>query len=202
MKTTVDTAIAVMAVFIFAGASAAEAQTPQPRPQQAQPQQKVLNELSAFQERSRKVQEELTAIAQKAVKANPQLMDMHKELMAVYERKLTEYGYPSEEEIQALREMQQKMQTAGEGGVDEAERQRLTDQFNASVAKLQKAQQKAQSDPKVQAAQKKFNQARLDAMQKVNPKTMELQKEQADLQSKIEKLRQSLQTAVQQAPQQ
>jgi chaperonin cofactor prefoldin len=31
---------------------------------------------------------------------------------------------------------------------------------------------------------------------------MELQKEQADLQSKIEKLRQSLQTAVQQAPQQ
>jgi hypothetical protein len=208
MMTIRNTMMTMMAAACFAGASAAEAQL-QP-PQQAQPQQtdieaqrtQILQELNALREQGIQVQSELTAIAQKAAEANPSLMGLHGNLVTVYQSKLTEYGHPSEEELQELRVMQQKLQTPGAEGMDEAERRRLTDQFNAEVAKLQEAELKAQNDPAVKQAQAEFDQTRLETMQQLDPKTMDLQRKQEDLQAHINRLQQSLQSLLQQTPQQ
>jgi len=211
MKTTVKTVMAIMAAACFAGAGSVEAQMEQPQePRQVQPRQgdaearraEVMNELNTVQAQSRRVQEELASIARQAIEENPELSELHDHLMTVYQRKLTEYGYPSEEELQNLQAVQQRLQTAGAGDLDEEERHRLTQQFNAAVAKLQEAQQKAQSDPEVENALERFSEARIEAMQEVNPDTMELQREQEKLESRSNELQQALQSLLQQPPQQ
>ncbi|NCC52424.1 MAG: hypothetical protein EOM20_14565 [Spartobacteria bacterium] len=205
MKKLVKTTL-IMVAACFLGALAAKAQMQQQAyPHQTQPHRtaaeaertKLLNELNALQERTRVIQDKLMIIAQKAVEANPQLTALHNNLVTVYESKLTEYGYLDEAEQQKLQEVQQMLQTPEAGDIDDAERQRLTKQFHAEVAKMQEAQQKAQSDPEVQQAQAELDQARLMTMLECDPDTTALQEEHQELQSKINHLRQSLQSAVQ-----
>ena len=181
----------------------------QMQPQAAQPQQseaasrriQLLDEINTVQERASELQQQIDTIARQAQEQNPEMQQLHADLMALYEKKLAEYGYPSEAEIQKLRDMQQRLQTPEAGEMDEAERQQLTQQFNAEVAKLQQAQESALMDTAVQAAQQAFEQARSKAMSEVNPEAQALEREFQTVQNKLEQLRQQLQQVLQ-APQQ
>lgn len=181
----------------------------QMQPQAAQPQQseaasrriQLLDEINTVQERASELQQQIDTIARQAQEQNPEMQQLHADLMALYEKKLAEYGYPSEAEIQKLRDMQQRLQTPEAGEMDEAERQQLTQQFNAEVAKLQQSQESALMDAAVQAAQQAFEQARSKAMSEVNPEAQTLEREFQTVQNKLEQLRQQLQQVLQ-APQQ
>ncbi len=203
------TMTALMSAVCFAGVHVAEAQMqppapPQPAPQaEAEAQQaRVMQELTALHEQSGRIQEKLTAIAQEAVEANPEIMELHSSLMATYQSKLAEHGYPDEEEMQRLVAMQQQLQSPGAGDMDDEARTRLTQEFNAGVAKLQEAQEAAQNDPEVRKAQAEFEETRLEAMQEVNPRTEELQRQEEKLQAEMQELRLSLQPGMPQAPRQ
>ncbi len=181
----------------------------QVQPQAAQPQQseaaeqrtQLLEEMNAVQERASTLQQRINAIAEQAQVENPDLQKLHADLMGVYQKKLAEHGYPSEAELQQLREMQQRLQAPGAGEMDEVERQQLTQQFNAGVAVLQDAQEKAQMDTEVIAAQQTFEQARSKAMSEIDSESQALEREFAEVQGKLEQLRMQLQQMLQ-APRQ
>lgn len=156
--------------------------------------QEIMEKMTKIQERAREVQQELQNIDKKAREANPDIQKLEDKLMDIYREKLDKYGYPSEKELEKLQEMQKRLQG---GDVDEAERQKLTQQFNEEVAKIQEARQKAQSDSQVIDAQKSLENVRTKAMSKIDPKTEKLQSEMEDIQSKLEELRGELQKIMQ-----
>ncbi len=156
--------------------------------------QEIMEKMTSIQERAREVQQDLQKIDKKAREANPDIQKLEDKLMDTYRKKLDEYGYPSEKEMEKLQEMQKRLQG---GDVDEAERQKLTQQFNEEVAKIQEARQKAQSDSQVIDAQKSLEKVRTKAMSKIDPKTEKLQSEMEDIQSKLEELRGELQKIMQ-----
>jgi chromosome segregation ATPase len=201
---TVIMGIMVASCVVATGQAWAQMQQQAAEPQQSEAEAErtqLLEEMNTVQERARVLQQRINTIAQQAEEANPDLQTMHADLMGVYQKKLAEYGYPSEAELQQLREMQQSLQAPGAGEMDEGERQQLTQQFNAGVAKLQQAQDEAQRDTEVQAAQQAFEQARSKAMSEIDSEAQALEREFAEVQGKLEHLRMQLQQMLQ-APQQ
>lgn len=187
---------------IMAGSSviAASQAWAQMQPQQseaASKQSQIMERINTAQTRASTLQEQINAIAQKAQAENPVIQSLHEELMKTYETKLAEYGYPNEAEMQKLREMQQRLQTPGDNEMGEVERQQLTQTFNTEVAKLQVAQEKAQRDAEVIAAQQALEKANSEAMNEINPEAQALQRELEIVQEKIENLRLQLQEALQ-----
>jgi|GEM_PF-2915470 chromosome segregation ATPase len=207
MTTTIKTMMTMIAVASFAGAGVTHAQMQESR-QQGENQTRmtevdtqredIMNELNTLQEESQKAQEKLADIAQQAVEMNSNIMDLHTKLMDIYQDKLAEYGHPSDEELRRLQTIQQQLQSPEAGNMPEEDRQQLTQEFNAGVAQLQDAQQKAQRHPEVEQAQKAFEDERMKTMIEIDPETEELQSEVEDLQAEIEAIRQSLQSSLQQ----
>jgi chromosome segregation ATPase len=169
-------------------------------PEMTEERAQLMEEMSQAQERAREIQTQLGESARQVQEQNPELQRLHNELVAIYQSKLMEYGFPNEAEMQQLQAMQQRLQAAATGGMDEAERQQLTQRFNAEVAKQQAAQEKAQNDPQFVAAQQAFHQAQSQAMSEVNPQAAMLQQELAEVQGRIEQLQIELQQVLQ-APQ-
>ncbi len=161
----------------------------------------LMDEINKVQERASLLQQRINAVAQQAQEQNPEIQKQHADLVDIYQKKLVEYGYPNEAEMQKLQKMQQRLQAPRASEMDEAERQQLTQQFNAEVAKLQQAQEKAQRDAAVQAAQQAFEQTRLKAMNEIDPEVQNLEREFETVHSKLEQLRMQLQQVLQ-APQQ
>jgi hypothetical protein len=178
----------------------------QPQAAQTQPAEdadqraQVLAEMNKVQERAGEIQRRLNDIAQQVQEQNPDLQKQYAELMDIYQNKLDEYGYPSEEEMQKLQVMQQRLQAPEAGNMDDAERQRLTQEFNTEATKLQEAQEKAQDDPEVVAAQEAFEEARLKAMSEIDPQAPDLLSKLEDIYEELDALRLKLQQ-VMQAPQ-
>ncbi len=182
----------------------------QMQPSDAQPQAdqsgadarrtQLLDEINKVQERASALQQRINAVAQQAQEQSPEIQKLNADLMDIYQKKLAEYGFPNEAEMNKLREMQQRLQDPGESGMDEAERQQVTQQFNAEVAKLQQAQEKAQRDAAVLEAQQAFEQARSKAMSEIDPQVQTWEREFETVHSKLEQLRMQLQQVLQ-APQ-
>jgi chromosome segregation ATPase len=162
---------------------------------------KITEQMQEVQKRASALQQRINTVAQKAQQQNPELQKLHAELMDIYKKKLAECGYPSDAEMQKLREMQERLQNPGASEMDEAERQQLTQQFNAEVAKMQEAQEKAQRDAAVLTAQQAFEEVRSKAMREIDPKVQKWESEFETVNSKLEELRMQLQQ-VMQAPQQ
>lgn len=200
MRTKGRLMMGMMAGICVAALGSAWAQVQPPPPETTEKRAQLLDEMSQAQERAREIQAQLNASAQQAQELNPDLKQLHTELVEIYQSKLTEYGFPNEAEMQQLRVMQQRLQAAETEGMDEAERQQLTQLFNAEVAKQQAAQDKALNDPQVLVAQQAFNQANSQAMSEANPQAPALQQELEEIQAHIEKLHVELQQALQ-APQ-
>jgi len=198
-------AAAFMGIMVVSGIVAAGPVRAQMQPQAAQPQQsgadaertQLLDEINRVQERASALQQRINKVAQQAQEQNPEIQKLHAELMDIYQSKLAEYGYPSDAEMQELREMQQRLQAPGASEMDESERQRLTQQFNAEVANLQQAQDKAQGDAEVLAAQREFEETRSKDMSEIDPDVQALEGELETVQGKLEKLRMQLQQALQ-----
>jgi chromosome segregation ATPase len=196
--------VAVMGIMVVSCVVATGPAWAQMQPQAAQPQQsgvdakrtQLLDEINKKQERASALQQRINAVAQQAQEQNPDIQKLHADLMDIYQKKLAEYGYPSETAMQKLREMQQRL-TTEQGSMDEAERQQLTQQFNTEVAKLRQAEEKAQRDAKVQAAHQAFVQARSKGMSETDPDIQTLEREFETLQGKLEQLRMQLQQVLQ-----
>lgn len=206
MNRNVITIVGIMAgaCLVFTGSAWAQMQQRAGQPQQPETAQKrteLLEALEGMQQRATMLQQRINAIARQAEEQNPDLQKLHADLMDVYQKKLAEHGYPSEEEMQQLRDLQERLQIPGASDMEDAERQRLTQQFNAGVAKLQESQERAQSDRAVLAAQQAFEQARVIAMSEIDPEAQALEREFKAVQGKLEDLRTQLQQVLQ-APRQ
>ena len=159
----------------------------QPSPEVSQ----TMEQLGRLQQQGQEIEHRLNAIAQRAVEKNPELSTMRDEVVELYQEKLHEYGYPSEERLRELQQMQIKLQTAGD--MDTQERQELTQQFNADVATMQQAEQQAQNDPEVQPALQELNAARERAMAKIDEDFPRLQQQHAQIVAQMQALQQELQ---------
>ncbi len=159
---------------------------------------RIMDAMNSVQKDASEIQAKLNAAAQQAQEQTPEIQELHNKLMETYQDKLDEYGYPDQAGLQELRDIQQRLQTPADGEKDEAERVQLTQQFNTQVAKMQEAQEKAQSAPEVIAAQDDFLKVRSEAMTEVDPQVPALEQELEGLQSRIESLRQAMQQVQQQ----
>lgn len=164
--------------------------------QQAQPAQPAQQEqkdnpaakLQELRQRSQTIQQKLEEIARKANEKNPDIEKTQLRLQELYQGKLDEHGYPSDEELQGLREMQQRLQTADD--LDAEERQQLTQEFNEKIGVMREAEQKARGDEEVQKALEKLEKMRSEAMNEVDESAEDLQQELQELQTEIQKLQQ------------
>ncbi len=145
----------------------------------------------AAQQRSQQLQSQLNNIAAEARQKNPHIAKMEERLQELYQSKLTEYGYPTEKELQDLQKMQARLQSQEEDMAAD-ERQRLTSEFQKKLAALQESQSRAQENEEVQTALQQFQQAQSKAMSDVDEKAPEIQRELSRLQQEIQQLHQQL----------
>jgi septal ring factor EnvC (AmiA/AmiB activator) len=190
------------AVFCMIMASGlTHAQLVQPQQGQAQDQPaaqganqeytKILANLQELRTRSQQLQGQLSKIEQAAKQKKPELATMQNDLTVLHQKKLKEVGYPDEEQIQKLRNIQQQLQTPG--GIDDQERQQLTQRFNAEIARMQKSQETVRRDPEIREESRKYEQARMKAMTEVDGETPELQRQLSRKQQEFEQWQQKMQ---------
>ena len=159
---------------------------PPPAPQPQPPQDDAAAQINALQRERTEVMERLQKIAQEATEANPELREQEETLYALYREKLEEHGYPGEDEIEELQQIQNRLQT--EADMDENERATLSRQLQEAVVKLQAAQQAAQQDEEVQQSEQALRQARSEAMEEVDPEAGQLENKLTEIDEKMQKL--------------
>ena len=170
---------------------------PAPRVETENPQAQMIAQIRELEQRGQEIQTQLQQIAQQAMQANPELQEQQQALQELYNEKLEEHGYPSDERIVELQQMQNQLQQ-GAGELTDAERQELTQNFQAEVQAMQAAQMQAEQDAEVQQALQAQQAAQETAMAEVDSSTPELQQELEQIASQLEELQMRMQQLMQQ----
>jgi hypothetical protein len=170
---------------------------PAPSPETTDLQAELVTQIRELEARGQDVQTQLQQIAQQAMQANPELQQQQQHLQELYNEKLREYGYPSDERIVELQQMQNQLQQGGEAMTD-AERQALTETFQAEVQSMQMAQMQAEQDAEVQQALRAQQSAEETAMTEVDANTPQLQQELERIAAELEELQARMQSLMQQ----
>ena len=173
---------------------------PAPQVQPAPPQDDAAAQINALQRERSEILARLQQIAEEAIEANPELKEQEETLYSLYREKLDEHGYPDDDEIENLQNMQNRLQT--EQDMDAEERGRLSRQLQEAVVKLQEAQQAAQQDEEVQQAEQKLRQARSEAMEEVDPEAGEMEEKLTEIDEQMQELQQELAQGMRQMQQQ
>jgi chromosome segregation ATPase len=147
-----------------------------------------------------KTSEKIEEIEREAQENNPSIEQKRIALMELYREKLDEYGYPDDSELEQLRAIQIELQSPE--NLDSNEREKLQQDFQQGVEKLQTARDKTQNDSEIQEMQVDFAQERLDTMKDIDPEVEEMQKRLEQLQLELMQLRQDMQMIIQQQHQQ
>ena len=128
--------------------------------------------------------QELTAIEQQAVEANPALQEKRERLQSMLMETMTEQGAEPEARISRLEELQPKLSGSR---VNSEEREELMQEFQQEQQALMQAQNEALNVPEVRAAQQELQEETFAAMKAINPETEQL----------VERLREAQQRAQQ-----
>ncbi len=174
------------------GAGLVLAQEPPPPPPQPQqpPAVEGQAELQQLQQRAQQIEARLSEIAQQALQADPELQAMQDDLETLYRAKLEEFGYPDEAKLAELQAMQRQLQTAE--GMDPAERDALTQEFQAEVTQMQQAQMQAQQDTEIQGAIAEVQDARTEAMGEIDPEAPALQQQLEQIIGQLQQIQQQM----------
>ncbi len=175
----------------------------QPQPFQPQPEQReesrreeLGRKMQELETRSREIDAQLERIESQASEQNPAILEKRAELTEIFEEKLDEYGYPAESELERLQQMQQQLQAPG--GMDDAERMELIQEFQEGVQKIQSARERAQQDPEVQRLQHDFEDKRMQAMMAIDENAQALEEKQEEIIHEFSQMREQLQQIIQQ----
>lgn len=160
---------------------------PPPPPDQ---QNDLRMELQRIQQEAQQLQQTLDQIAMQATQQTPALMTKQDELQELYQEKLQEHGYPTEQQLAELQDMQHQLQQ--DADMDTQEREQLIRRFQQEVTEMQQAQAQAHQDREVQQAIQAYEADRLDAMREVNPQAPAMQQQLDEYMQTIEQMQQAL----------
>lgn len=160
---------------------------PPPPPDQ---QNDLRMELQRIQQEAQQLQQTLDQIAMQATQQTPALMTKQDELQELYQEKLQEHGYPTEQQLAELQDMQHQLQQ--DADMDTQEREQLIRRFQQEVTEMQQAQAQARQDREVQQAIQAYEADRLDAMREVNPQAPAMQQQLDEYMQTIEQMQQAL----------
>ena len=130
-------------------------------------------------------------MAEEAIEQDAELKAHHEEVMALYESKLKEKGFPSEAELKELTEMRQRIQNPGE--MEEAEVEQMKQEFNTEVRELQRIEREVKQDPEVRQAVEGLAEERTEVLAEMYPESEELQQELEQISMKLQQMQRQMQ---------
>lgn len=131
----------------------------------------LLQQVQQKQAEIQQLNEQLSAIQQNTIEANPGLADKRDAFMAKVDEKMAESGHDPEASRQKMDELRGQIE-GGELSQDEA--QQVAQELRTEQSAMQQAQGQAMQDPEVQADIQSLNQELVAAMREQNPQTDEL----------------------------
>jgi hypothetical protein len=144
-----------------------------------------LQELQQLQQEMQTLGQQLDAIQQAALQANPELQNQQEQ----YRKKLTnamqEQGADPEPVLERMGDIQEQLQ---DEELDKEKRQQLINTYREKDMRLQRARQEAMQNEEVRKAAEDLSEATLTAMREQDPKTEELLQELEQLQQRMQKL--------------
>lgn len=167
-------AAALMATASFTHAEEPKAEAPAAAtaPHGMSPEQaKQIEQFQALQNEARELQQQLGAIHEATLKANPELQQQRDDLEALIGGKMREAGSDPDKDMEKIQGLQAKMQ---DQNLPEAEREQHFREFSKTVESFQAAQEKVMQDKDVQAAQEKMENDTMAAMMKQDANTEKL----------------------------
>lgn len=153
--------LAVTAVPLHAQEQATDPGQPSQLLQQVQQKQAEIQQLN----------EQLAAIQQHTIEANPGLADKRDAFMAKVDEKMAASGHDPEASRQKMEELRGQIDA---GDLSDEEAQEVAQDLRAEQAAMQQAQGQAMQDPEVQADIQSLNQELVAAMREQDPQTDEL----------------------------
>lgn len=118
-----------------------------------------------------RAEQQLAHIQSKTLKDHPELLKKQKHFMAMMTAEMKRHGHDPKKDMTDLRNLEGKLRSKS---TSDADRQKLTKQFEQKLTAFQQARAEAMKSPKLQKARANLSNAVVTAMQKEDPKTNDL----------------------------